>query len=137
MENPDHPWRILIVIGYRSGKTNKVLSLISLQLKVGTIVLYAKDPYKPNYQYLIKNREGIGLKHFKDLKLFIKYSSDMNDTKKVIQKRIRYSIFNMSKWHHLLGEMHEWHYYIKCCTGRANVINSNLHEIVLQRYCRK
>ena len=44
MENPDHPWRILIVIGYRSGKTNKVLSLISLQLKVGTIVLYAKDP---------------------------------------------------------------------------------------------
>ena len=107
MENPDHRWRILIVIGYRSGKTNKVLSLISLQLKVGTIVLYAKDPYKPNYQYLIKNREGIGLKHFKDLKLFIKYSSDMNDTKKVIQKRIRYSIFNMSKWHHLLGEMHE------------------------------
>ena len=39
----------------------------------------AKDPYEDNYQFLINERESIGLKHFNDPKAFIEYSNDMQD----------------------------------------------------------
>lgn len=45
--------------------------------------MYAKDPYEWKYQYLIKNCEELGLKHFQNPKSLIGYS---NDIKKCLQK---------------------------------------------------
>ena len=41
--------------------------------------LYAKDPYEAKYQNLINKREKTGLDHFKDPKVFMEYSNDMDD----------------------------------------------------------
>ena len=41
--------------------------------------MYAKDSYKPKYQYLIKKREDVCLKHLNDLKAFIELSNEMKD----------------------------------------------------------
>ena len=40
---PDHPYRVLITGGSRSGKTNALLSLINKQNDISKIYLYAKD----------------------------------------------------------------------------------------------
>ena len=48
------------------------------------LYLYAKDPYEDKYQFFIKKRESIGLKHFNDPKAFIEYSNNMNDVYKKI-----------------------------------------------------
>ena len=63
---PDHPYRILIIGGSGSGKRNLLLNLINNQPDIDKIYLYAKDPYEDKYQFLIKKRENIGLKHFND-----------------------------------------------------------------------
>ena len=68
---PDHPYRILIVGGSVSGKTNALLNLINNQPAFDKIYLYAKDPYNAKYQYLINKREKVGLDHFKDPKDFM------------------------------------------------------------------
>ena len=81
---PDPPYRILIIGGSGSGKTNVLLNLINNQSDIDKIYLYAKDPYEDKYQFLIKKRESIGLKHFNDPKAFIKYSNDMHDLYKNI-----------------------------------------------------
>ena len=81
---PDHPYRILIIGGSGSGKTNLLLNLIENQPDIDRIYLYAKDPYESKYQYLINKREGVGLNHFKDPKAFIEYSNDMHDVYKNI-----------------------------------------------------
>ena len=73
----DHPYRILIIGGSGSGKTNLLLNLIENQPDIDKIYLYAKDPYEAKYQYLINKREGVGINHFKDLKAFVEYSNDM------------------------------------------------------------
>ena len=83
---PDHPYRILIIGGSASGKTNALLNLIKEQPDIDKIYLYAKDPYKPKYQFLINKRESIGLKHFNDPKSFIEYSNDMHYTYKNIHE---------------------------------------------------
>ena len=71
---PDHPYRILILGGSGSGKTNAFLNLIHNQLDIDKIYLYAKDPKKKYiYQYLINKREKIGLNHFNDPKAFMEY----------------------------------------------------------------
>ena len=82
---PDHPYRILIVGGSGSGKTNALLNLINNQLDIDKIYLYAKDPYERKYQYLINKREKVGLDQFKDPKAFMKYSNDMQDVYKNIE----------------------------------------------------
>ena len=46
---PDHPYRILIIGGSGSGKTNVLLKLIENQPDVEKIYLYAKDPYEAKY----------------------------------------------------------------------------------------
>ena len=56
---PDHPYRILIVRGSGSGKTNALLHLISNQSDIDKIYLYAKDPYEAKYQYLINKRAKV------------------------------------------------------------------------------
>ena len=80
----DHPYRILIIGGSGSGKTNALLNLIEDQPDIDKIYLYAKDPYEDKYQFLINKRESIGLKHFNDPKAFIEYSNDMYDVYKNI-----------------------------------------------------
>ena len=75
---PDNPYRILIVGGSGSGKTNALLNLINNQPDIEKIYLYAKDPYEKNYQYLINKREKVGLNH-------IEYSNDMQDIYKNIE----------------------------------------------------
>ena len=42
------------------------------------IFLYAKYPYESKYQHLIKMREEVGLKHFKDPKSLMEDSNGMN-----------------------------------------------------------
>ena len=79
---PDHPYRILIIGGSGSGKTNALLNLINKQPDIDKIYLYAKDPYELKYQFLINKRERIGLKHFNDPKRFIEYSNDMQNVYK-------------------------------------------------------
>ena len=81
---PDHPYRIVIIGGSGSGKTNTLLNLINNQPDIDKMYLYAKDPYEDKYQFLIKKRENIGLKHFNDPKAFIEYSNDMHDVYKNI-----------------------------------------------------
>ena len=81
---PDHPYRILIIGGSGSGKTNTLLNLINNQPDIDKIYLYAKDPYEDKYQLLINKRESTGLKHFNNPKAFIQYSNDMHDAYKNI-----------------------------------------------------
>ena len=76
---PHHPYRILIIGGSGSGKTNALLNLISNQPDIEKIYLYAKDPYEAKYRFLINKRESTGLKHFNDAKTFIEYSNDIQD----------------------------------------------------------
>ena len=76
---PDHPYRILTVGGSGSGKTNVLFNLINHLPDINTIFLYAKNPYELKYQYLIKKREEVGLRHFKNPKAFIKYSNEIKD----------------------------------------------------------
>ena len=46
---PDHPYRILIVGGSGSGKTNALLNLINNQPDINKIYLYAKNLYEGEY----------------------------------------------------------------------------------------
>ena len=81
---PDHPYRILIIGGSGSGKTNVLLNLIENQPDIDEIYLYAKDPYEAKYQYLIKIHEKVGIDHHNDLRAYIEYSNDMQDVYKNI-----------------------------------------------------
>ena len=76
---PDHPYRILIIGGSGSGKTNLLLNLINEQSDIDKIYLYAKDLSEPKYEFLIKKRENAGIKHLNDSNAFIKFSNTMND----------------------------------------------------------
>ena len=82
---PDHPYRIHVVVGSGSGKTNALLNLINNQPDIDKIYLYAKDPSEAKYQYLINKREKVGLDHFKDPKAFMEYSNDMQDVYKNLE----------------------------------------------------
>ena len=81
----DHPYRILIVGGSGSGKTNALLNLINNQPGIDKIYLYVMDPYEKKYQYLIKKREKVRLNHFNNPKAFMEYSNDMQDVYKNIE----------------------------------------------------
>ena len=45
---PDHSYRILIIGGSGSGKTNLLLNLMENQPDIDKIYLYPKDPYEQN-----------------------------------------------------------------------------------------
>ena len=45
----DYPYRILIIGGSGSGKTNALLNLINNQLDIYKLYSYAKDPYEVKY----------------------------------------------------------------------------------------
>ena len=81
---PDHPYRILIIGGSESEKTNVLLKLINNQPDIDNIYLYAKDLYEAKYQFLINKRESNGLKHLNDPKVFTEYSNNMHNLYKNI-----------------------------------------------------
>ena len=76
---PDHPYRILIIGGSRSGKINALLNLMSQQDGIDKMYLYAKDLSEHQYGFLIKKREDAGTKHLKDSNAFIECSNTMDD----------------------------------------------------------
>ena len=55
---PDHLYRILIIGGSGSRKTNALLKLINNQPDIDKIYLYAKDPYEEKHHFLINKREN-------------------------------------------------------------------------------
>ena len=54
---PDHPYRILIIGGSGSKKTNTLLNLINEQHDINKIYLYAKDLSEPKYEICVKMQE--------------------------------------------------------------------------------
>ena len=77
---PDHPYRILVIGGSGSGKTNMLLSLIKHQQpNIEKTYLYVKDPFQSKYELLINGREKVGLKILKITKAFIDYSQKIDD----------------------------------------------------------
>ena len=83
---PDHSYRILIIGGYGSRKTNSLFNLINQQPDIDKMYLYTKDPYETKYKFLIKKREDARTKHFNDSKSFIECSNDIDDIYKNIKE---------------------------------------------------
>ena len=83
---PDHPYRILIIGGSESGKTNALLNLIKDQPDIDKIYLYAKDLHEAKYQYLNNIRKKAGLNQYNDHKAFKDYSNEMQDAYKNIEE---------------------------------------------------
>ena len=73
---PHHPYRISIIGGSGSEKTNVLLNLIENQPDIDKIYLQAKDPYEAKYQYFINKRESVGIN--------FEYSNDMHGVYKNI-----------------------------------------------------
>ena len=76
---PDHPYRILIIGGSGSGKTNALINLINEQNDIDKIYLYARDLSESKYGYLIKKREDAGIKHLDNPNAFIVCSNTIDD----------------------------------------------------------
>ena len=76
---PEHPYRIMKIGGSGSGKTNALINLINKQNNIDKICLYARDLSKPKYEYFIKKREYVGIKHVNNPNAFIECSNAMDD----------------------------------------------------------
>ena len=68
---PDHPYRVLIIGGSGSGKTNTLLNLMDEQNDIDKIYLHARDLNEPKYKIFIKKRKDVGIKHLNDPNAFI------------------------------------------------------------------
>ena len=75
----DHPYRILIIGGSGSGKTNTLLNLINEQNDIDKIYLYGRDLNEPKYKILTKKCKYVGIKHLNDPNACIKCSNTMDD----------------------------------------------------------
>ena len=76
---PDHPYRILIIGGSGSGKTNALINLINGQNDIDKMYFYARDLSEPKYEYLIEKREDAGMKYLNNPKAFIECLNAMDD----------------------------------------------------------
>ena len=85
-EVPNHPYRILLIGGSGSGKTNSLFNLINQQADIDKIYLYTEVSYKAKYRFWISKWESTCLKHFNDSKTFIEYSNDVDDIYEKIEK---------------------------------------------------
>ena len=74
---PDHPYRILIIGGSGSGKTNALINLINEQDDIDKIYLYATD--LSEHGIFIKKRENAGVKYFNDPNVFVECSNTMDE----------------------------------------------------------
>ena len=81
---PDHPYRIIIIGGSRSGKTNALITLINEQNDIDKIYLYTRDLSEPKYEYLIKKCDDPGIKHLNNSNPFIECSNTMDDVYETI-----------------------------------------------------
>ena len=75
---PNHPYRILIIGGSGTGKTNALLNLINNQPDIDKIYFYAKDPYEAKYQFLFNKKESVDINRLNDSKVFIEYFNNMH-----------------------------------------------------------
>ena len=72
---PDHPYRIFIIGGSGSGKTNALLTLIN------------HDQILIRFIYMPKiSSEGADIRHFNDSEAFIEYLNDMDNIHKNIKE---------------------------------------------------
>ena len=56
----NHQYRILLIGGTRSRKTNALFNMINHKLYTDKIHFYEKNPYEAKYQVLINNRDNAG-----------------------------------------------------------------------------
>ena len=89
---PDYLYRIIIVGGSGSGKTNALINLIYEQNDINKIYLYARDLNESKYKYLIKQREDAGIKHLNNPNAFIECSNTMDDIHDYNSSRRRRSL---------------------------------------------
>ena len=75
---PNHLYRILIIGGSGSGKTNVFLNLTHLPV-FDKIYLYVKGPFESKYQLLINDREKVGTEKLKNPKAFIDYPQTIDN----------------------------------------------------------
>ena len=75
---PDHQYRIIIICGFGSGKTNALTNLINEKNDIDKIYLYARDLSELKYEYLIKKRGDAGIKHVNNPNALIEYSNTMD-----------------------------------------------------------
>ena len=66
---PDHLYRMIIIGGSGSGKTNALINLIHEQNNIDKIYLNARDLSEPKYEYM----------HLNNPNIFIKRSNTMDD----------------------------------------------------------
>ena len=76
---PDHSYRILIIGGSGSGKTNALLNLINKQDDIDKIYLCTKYLSEPKCEFLIQKLKDAKAKHFNDWNAFIECSNTMDD----------------------------------------------------------
>ena len=69
----------MIIGSSGSGKTNTLHNLISQQDDIDKIYLYTKDLSELKYEFLIKNRENVGIKYLNDSNAFTECSNTMDD----------------------------------------------------------
>ena len=63
----------------RKKKLYLLINLINKQNYIDKIYLYARDLSEPKYEYLIKKREDVGIKHINNPNAFIECSNTMDD----------------------------------------------------------
>ena len=81
----DCPYRILIIAGSGSRKTNALLNLTNHDPDIDKICLHDKCPCEAKYQFLINKRQSTGLKYLNYSTAFIEHSDDMDDIYKNVE----------------------------------------------------
>ena len=69
----------MIIGGSGSEKTNTLINLINKQNDIDKMYSHARDLSEPKYEYLIKKREYVGIKHVNNPNAFIECSNAMDD----------------------------------------------------------